>query len=287
MTLMIAGSTLWRAVAVIGLAALVGLLFLFFSRSTARDDLSFLGHLEELRKRVLLSSAAILATMAFLFSFDWAPGGWPRPALHDNLAARLFSRVRDDLVPDSVILVVARPMDGFAAEMAISLGAALILTAPFWVWQIGGFLWPALRPKERRTILQAFVPVVLLFVAGAAFAYVFVLPFILATLYDYGVALGAQGLLPVSEFVSFVLGMIVVFGIAFQTPLVMWTLTRTGLVRAAFWRKYWRHAIVAIFILSALVTDPTIVSQVLVALPLMVLYGAGLLLAIRAEASRA
>ncbi len=279
----LAGGTLWRAAAVIALAALVGILFLFFSRSRSTSEQTFLGHLEELRRRLLLSSAAVVATMAFLFSFDWPPGGWPRPALHDNLAARLFLRARDDLVPDSVTLIVSRPMDGFAAEMALSLGAALVLTSPFWIWQIGGFLWPALRPKEQRMVLRAFVPVVVLFLAGAAFAYVFVLPFILATLYDYGAALGAQGLLPVSEFVSFALSMILVFGIAFQTPLVMATLTRTGLVPAAFWGNYWRHAIVVIFILSALVTDPTIVSQVLVAVPLTILYAAGLVLSRRAE----
>lgn len=281
---MTAGGVLWRAAGAVTLALLAALI-LFFLRRPRPTAMGWMQHADELRLRILVSLASVIAVSAFLFSFDWV-GAYPRPALHENLAARLFGRIRDDLLPADVTLVVARPMDGFAAEMTIALGAAIVLAAPLWSWQLGGFVWPALAARERRIILQAFVPVVLLFLAGAAFAYIVVLPFLLETLYDYGTALGAQGLLPVSDFVGFVLGMVLVFGVAFQTPLVMWALTRTGLVAAASWRRYWRHAVVAIVILAAIVTDPTVVSQALVAAPLILLYVIGIGLAMQAEKAR-
>lgn len=282
------GGILWRALAAIVLLGGAALLLWALQRRRPVQEAGWLGHVEDLRRRLIASAAILFTSTAFLFSFDWRPGSaYPVPALHHNLAARIFHVIRDDLVPDNVQLVVSRPMDGFAAEMAIAFGAAAILTSPLWIWQLGGFVWPALRPSEQRTVLRAFVPVTLLFLAGAAFAYFLVLPFLLQTLYDFGDALGAQGLLPVSEFVTFTLGLMLVMGLAFQTPLVMWLLTSVGLVPATFWQKYWRHAILVMFILSAFVTDPTVVSQVMVATPLALLYGVGILLARRAAARRA
>ncbi len=239
-------------------------------------------HIEELRRRLIVSAMAVFLMTAFLFSFDW-DGRWPTPALEENLAARLFLAISADLLPATVTLIVAKPIDGFAAEMSIAIGASVLLTSPIWVWQVGGFFWPALQPREQRIVLQAFVPMVLLFVAGVAFGYLVVLPFLFETLYAYGTALGAQPFLLVADFVTFSIGMLLVFGVAFQTPLVMWALTRIGLVKASTWRKYWRHAIVAIAILAALVTDPTVVSQIMVAVPLMGLYGLGAGLAVLAQ----
>jgi sec-independent protein translocase protein TatC len=281
--LAIAAVSLWRAAAVVLLASLAAGLVYFF-RVQRTPDGSFLDHVDDLRKRIIVSLAAVLTAAAFLFSFDWpAHQLYPQPALSQNLAARLFQRVASDLVPDTVQLVVARPMDGFAAELGIAFAAALLIMSPIVLWQLGGFFWPALRKQEQRILLQSFAPILVLFLSGAAFAYVFVLPFLLRTLYEYGAALGAQGLLPVSDLISFVMGMVLIMGLAFQTPLVMWALTRVGVVGAKFWQKYWRHAVVVIFIASAIVTDPTFVSQLLVAAPLILLYVLGIGLSRGAE----
>ncbi len=249
-------------------------------KSTAAASMHWTQHIDDLRRRLLVSIGALLGASAFMFSFRWDAGSWyPVPALHDNLAAQAFGRMAADLVPAGVTLVQVRPLDGFMAELAVAFGISALVTLPVTVGQMGGFLMPALKPQERKALRSAFLPMLLLFGAGVAFCYAYVLPFMFSTLYGYGTALGAQPLLEVSELVSFSVSLLLVFGAAFQTPVAMYALTRVGLVEASSWTKVWRHATVVIVILAALVTDPTVVSQVMVALPLMGLYGLGILAA--------
>lgn len=238
------------------------------------------GHVEDLRRRLLISVVAVGTVSVALFSFGWPKdSAWPRPAIHDNIAGQAFHRIAADLVPAGVELVVVRPIDGFLAEVTIAIGLAVLLTSPLLVAQVGGFVLPALQERERRALRNAVLPVALLFIAGAAFAYAYVMPFLLKTLYGYGTALGATPLLQVSELITMTVGLMAIMGLAFQTPVVMVVATRIGLVDAKTWRHGWRHATVAILILSALVTDPTIVSQLMVAGPLLALYAAGAIMA--------
>ncbi len=257
------------------------------SAASGSQRMSLLDHVEELRRRVLSSLAVVLLGAVFAFSFrlERTAGGWwvPHPAVSNNLAAQAFRIVRDHLVPANVQLVVTRPVDAVAAELAIALGLGVALAMPVLVWNAGQFLLPALRPRERRAMAQLLVPVLALFAAGAAFAWVVVLPFLLATLYGYADPLGATPLLRIGDLVSFAVGLILAFGLAFQMPIVMYGLARAGLVSArGFWRA-WRHALVAILIVSALATDPTVVSQVIVAGPLFGLYLSGAVLAAAGE----
>lgn len=277
--------TLLRAgVAVVVAAAAVAVYRLSGRSRPAGDGMRWTEHLDDLRRRLFVSVAAVLLVAAFVFSFRWPPGSYhPVPALHDNMAAQAFARLAADLVPPGVQLVQVRPLDGFMAEVGVAFGIAVVVTLPVTLGQLGGFVAPALREEERRLLRRAMLPVLLLFAAGVAFGYAFVLPFLFGTLYGYGTALGAQPLLQVSELISFSVGLLLVFGLAFQTPVAMYALTRVGLVAAGTWQRVWRHATVAIFLLAAIVTDPTVVSQVMVAIPLMLLYGVGVLAARVAE----
>ncbi len=283
---MVVAAQTWLRAGVVVFVAVVAVLVL---RGAGRPGASspsmhWTQHLDDLRRRLLVSMAALLGASAFVFSFRWDRGSWyPVPALHDNLAAQAFHRLASDLVPTGVTLVQVRPLDGFMAELAIAFGIAAILTLPITVGQLGGFLLPALKPQERRALRSAFLPMLLLFAAGVSFCYAYVLPFMFGTLYGYGTALGAQPLLEISELVSFSVSLLLVFGAAFQTPVVMYALSRVGLVEAATWTSKWRHATIAIFVVAALVTDPTVISQVLVALPLLGLYGLGIVAAMVAE----
>lgn len=236
-------------------------------------------HLSELRSRIVVAGSAWLLVAILFFTFHVDNG--IRISVHHSLAAQAFTAMQDNLLPDIVQLIVVRPIDGFLAQLTLAVGLAGITTAPVWVSQIAGFITPALREQERRAVRQAVAPVAALFAAGAAFAYLFVIPFLLRALYGYGTALDAQPLLQVSEFVGFVVGLMIVMGFAFQTPVVMYALTRAGLVEPRTWRKGWRVAVLVILIASAMVTDPTIVSQLMVAGPLFVLYGLGILLTLK------
>jgi len=247
--------------------------------SAAVARMPFWGHLEELRRRLVASMAAWLAASTFAFSFG--AGRWrglpvPRASVGDNLAAQTFRALADHLVPPGVELVVTRPMDAFMAEFGIALGLGLVLAMPVILQQFGGFLGPALRKPERRFLRRLLAPLVVLFLAGCAFALLVVLPFTLEALYGFAGPIGARPLLGVTTLAGFSLAFCLAFGIAFQTPLVMVGLSRAGVVEPRLYAKYWRHAVVAIVILSAFLTpDPTLVSQVMMAGPLFALYALG------------
>jgi sec-independent protein translocase protein TatC len=247
------------------------------ARGAAR--MPFWGHVEELRRRLVLSVAAWLGAATLCFTFgasEWKGWAVPRASLHESLAAQAFRALAGHLVPEGVELVVTRPMDAFMAEFGVALGLGAVLAMPFMVQQLGGFLSPALRPRERRFLGRLLLPLVLLFVAGIAFSLLVVLPFTLEALYAFAGPIGARPLLGVSTLAGFALGFCLAFGIAFQTPVAMVGLARAGVVEPATFIRYWRHAVVAIVVLSAFLTpDPTLLSQVMMAGPLVLLYAVG------------
>ncbi len=254
-------------------------------RRRADGSLSILEHIEELRRRLLLCIAAFVAgtLVALSVRVDWN-GPWPIPTLdvYDNLSAQLFRMAAAHLVPANVHLVVTSPLDGFTAQFAWSLSLGFAVALPVMLVQLGRFFGPALRPRESRLLLQAVVPTTLLFVTGAAFAYLFVLPVTLAALYGFSDALGASPLLDVHEFSSFTLAFLVGFGLAFETPVVLVVLARTGLVEGRTFLRQWKHALVAALVAGMVLTpDPTIVSQLLLAGPVFLLYLVGALWASR------
>jgi sec-independent protein translocase protein TatC len=281
-------STALRIVTVALLALLFAALLAALALHRRRDEdvqADVWSHLEELRRRLLRPAAVLVAgiLVALTFRIDMH-AGWPYPvpALFDNLASQLFQAAARDLVPPQVPLIVTSPLDGFGAHMAMATGLAFSVTLPVLLYQLGRFVGPALRPRERRLIALALVPAMALFLLGAAFAYALVLPATLAALYQFSESLGAQGLLQVGEFASFTLAFLVGFGVAFQLPVVMVVLSRVGLVHPrAYWRK-WRHAVVLMLVVGMVVTpDPTIFSQLMLALPLIGLYVLGAAVATR------
>jgi len=269
----------WATLGALGLlaalAALVGGV-LRRRRNGATD--TFWGHVGELRRRLVRMVLAVCGALAviFLVRVRAAPPFVGVDA-YDNLAAQLFRRMAGDLVPADVRLVVTAPTDGFVAVFDVALGLAILLTLPYLLAQVGGFVWPALKPKERRMLVRAVVPATCLFALGALFAYVVLLPAGFGALYTFASVLGAQTFLDVGEFVPFTLMMLGITGLAFQTPLAMAVLARAGLATPRGYLRYWRHAVLAIVIVAALVTpDPTPVSQMLVSGPLVGLYFLGI-----------
>jgi sec-independent protein translocase protein TatC len=248
-------------------------------------------HVEELRRRLLVVAGVLMAGLVVALAVHvrlWhgavlgvaATLPVPSLALYDTLSAQVFRAAAAHLVPPGVQLIVTSPMDGFAAQFSVALGLAIVAALPVALYEMGCFVAPALRPRERRLLALAVVPAMLLFLLGALFGYLVVLPFTLSALYEFSGALGARGLLTVQDFASFTLSFLVGFGLAFQTPLAMAALSRIGLVPPrAYWRKA-RHAVIAILIVAMVVTpDPTIISQLMLAVPMVLLYVLGALAA--------
>lgn len=281
-----AAETALRLATVAVLAVLLGgVLAALRLRRGARGEarLGVWEHLEELRRRLLVVAAALVAGVALALTtrLSWWNGvPVPVPGLYDTLAAQLFRAAATDLVPPGVELVVTSPMAGFSAQFSLAIGIGATLALPVALHQAGAFVGPALRPRERRLLAAALVPAMLLFLLGALFGYLAVLPFTLQALYQFSGALGARGMLGVQDFASFTLSFLLGFGVAFQTPLVMVALSRVGLVHPrAYWRRI-RHAVVIVLVVAMVVTpDPTILSQLLLAIPLLLLYSLGAVVA--------
>ena len=226
--------------------------------------MSFLEHLDELRKRLLLSLLAIgVAFGAALFG------------------AR---RVLDFLLrPIRPFLGDARPVfldltEPFLLYMKVSFLAAVFLAAPVVLYQAWAFISPGLYPRERRYALPFIFFSTLFFLAGGAFGYY--LGFPAACRFLLQVAEGFEPALRISSLFSFESKMILGMGLVFELPTVILLLSRLGLVTATFLWRHFKHAVLVIFILAAIITPtPDVVTQCLFALPMTVLYLIGILVA--------
>lgn len=250
---------------------------------------TFWGHVGELRRRLVRMVLGVLAGTMLAFLVRVEPAApWVGFDAYDNLAAQVFRRMAFDLVPAGVRLAVTTPTAGFVAIFDVALALGVAISLPYVLAQLAGFFGPALRRHERALLLRLLLPATLLFVLGALFAYAFVLPSAFDALYAFADTLGAETFLDVGEFVGFAMLFMLLTGIAFQTPLVMYGLARVGLVTPRTYLSKWRHATVAIVLVAALATpDPTPVSQLLVSGPLLGLYFLGVALAVPAARAHA
>lgn len=270
----------------LSLAVLVGTLVWHRVRPPleGREPQKFLDHLVELQARLL--PPALLFAVFNLFYFTagirWVdimglPFVMPTWGADASVGARAFDAMAERLVPADVQLVVLRPADAVLAQVGMCLFLSLVTVLPLAVYELGAFIGPGLEPKERRIALRVLPLVTTLFLAGALLAYVVMAPLMFRTLYAYAPGIGAASLLGVGDMVGFALLVILSLGAAFELPVVMYVLARLGLVRASTFGKYVRHAILAIVVLAGLITpDPSVVSQLLLAVPIVLLYVLGI-----------
>jgi Tat protein translocase TatC len=170
--------------------------------------------------------------------------------------------------------------------MSTAFVAAVVLSAPVILHQMWKFIGAGLYVHERRVIMR-FVPLsVLLFVAGVAFGYLVMVPQATYWLLNLMNPANVQGQITIRDYFSFLFTLTAALGVVFQLPLVMVALVKVGIVQPEFYTKYWRHAVVAIFIVCAVLTPPDPFTQSMMALPMCGLYVLGVVLA-RAVARRA
>jgi sec-independent protein translocase protein TatC len=190
--------------------------------------------------------------------------------------------------PDPGKLTYLGPAEGMMMALKVSFIFALVVGAPFLLWEVWRFVGIGLKESERRAILNAFVPGVLLLVAGMACGYVFLLPtglYYLVTYLDPSLAVSS---ITVNSYLKFVTNLTLVMGFVFETPLIMWALVRAGLVQVATLRKSRRVAVIAMLVFAAAATPGSdIVSMLLVAGPMILLFEVGLILGAGAEKTRA
>jgi len=176
-------------------------------------------------------------------------------------------------------LIAIAPADPFIAYMKITLISGLIISSPWVFYQLWMFVAAGLYEKERRYVLTAVPFSTALFVTGALFFLLAIAPFCLRFFLKFGDLIGVSANWTFDRYISFVTLLMLVFGLAFQTPIVIFVLNRTGLISIKSFKKSRKYVIIAIFAIAAVATpSPDVVSQIALAIPLYALFELGILL---------
>jgi sec-independent protein translocase protein TatC len=221
-----------------------------------RGEMSLLEHLAELRT-VVLQALAVIAVASV--------AGW---MLSDRAIDLLARPVLGGPVEDLKFL---SPGGAFTLRLKTAIGVGVFLSAPIVVWRLWSFVVPGLLPHEKRLVGPLIALSLALFYAGVSFSYFIVLPFTLQFL--LGFATGhLRPLLTADQYFPFVLQEMLAFGAVFQFPLVVAALTYAEIIGPDFLMRWWRHGVVLVFVVAAILTPPDVASQMMMAAPTLVLY---------------
>jgi len=247
--------------------------------------MSFLEHLEVMRWHLLRSIAAmvILALVAFVFKdivFDKIILAPKEPPFPTNRwlceLGEILGLQRICINQDPFQLQTVKMAEQFSMHIIVSLVAGIVVGFPYLFWEFWRFIVPALYDKERSTARGAVFYTSLLFTLGVLFGYYIISPLSVNFLGNYKVSESVISAPTLRSYVQTITSVVLASGLVFQLPILVYFLSKVGLVTPSFLKKYRRHSIILIVTLSAIITPPDVFSQVLVALPLMVLYEIGI-----------
>ena len=232
--------------------------------SNPRGEMGLFDHLAELRKRLAYSLLAL--STATLLSYSYAGRFF---AFLTEPYFRAFSREGAELAD----LIGTGPAEAFLLKIKVSIFAGIILSSPFLFYQTWLFISPGLYRQEKRWILPFLFSSTLLFLSGAAFCYYAVLPLAFDFFNAEYASIGIVPAVKISEYLGLVIGLLLAFGAVFEVPILAFFLAQLGIIDDKMLLSWMRPALVAIFIISAVITPPDVVSQLLLAGPLILLYG--------------
>lgn len=248
-------------------------------------EMSFLDHLEVMRWHLVRSIVAIviLALVAFVFKdivFDKIILAPKEPPFPTNRwlcqLGEILNLQRICINQDPFSLQTVKMAEQFSMHIMVSLIAGIVIAFPYVFWEFWRFIVPALYDKEKQTASGAVFYTSLLFILGVAFGYYIIAPLSVNFLGNYKVSESVISAPTLRSYVSTITSVVLAAGVVFQLPILVYFLSKVGLVTPDFLKRYRRHSIILIVTLSAIITPPDVFSQVLVALPLMVLYEIGI-----------
>jgi len=250
--------------------------------STERGS-SFLEHIDELRSRIIkiVIVVALVSVISFTFGIKEVVISDLRfwillPDPTNNIASSVLRALTVSLLPPGVKLIQTAPAQVFLAELQIAFMIGILIGLPYIAYHIAKFVGPGLYPKEQRMIMSVIIPIVLLFITGAIFSYVVIIPYSLLFLYSFASGLPIETFVTISDFIGFVLTFIIGVGLSFELPVIMYVLTKMDVVDAAFWRRNMAYAVFGAALYGTIITpDGSGVTMWFVAAPMMALYLAG------------
>jgi len=231
----------------------------------AGEGETFLSHLIELRTRLMRSIIAVVVVLVCLF--PWAK------EIYALLAAPLLK-----VLPAGSTMIATDVTSTFLVPLKVTLMISFLIALPYVLWQAWAFVAPGLYHHEKRLAAPVIVSSMVFFVIGMSFAYFFVFPVMFGFFAGYAPT-GVQMMTDIDKYLSFVLAMFLAFGVTFEVPVIVIVLVRLRVVSLEKLRSIRSYVVVGAFVIGAIFTPPDVLSQLMLAVPIWLLYELGLLLA--------
>jgi sec-independent protein translocase protein TatC len=256
-------------------------------QTSEEKEMSFLDHLEELRWHIVRSVAAIMIFMilAFVYAkwiFDHIVFA---PAKASFITFRLMCQLGDYIGSDALCVteipfkVQSRYVTGqFSMQFAAAFVIGLIVAFPYVFWEIWRFIKPGLYSTEKKSSRGATISVTFLFLLGVSFGYFVLCPMSMWFFSTYTISDSIVNEFDITSYVQTIVALVFGSGVLFQLPVVIFFLTRIGLVTPTFLRTYRKYAVIIILVLAAIITPPDPLSQTIIAIPLYLLYEISILI---------
>ncbi len=246
------------------------------------NEMSFLDHLEELRWHLIriVLAVIIVATLVFIFSrfvFDeiiFAPLEMTFPTYHFLCNGATFLGVDTTFCAEEMPMIIQNRTVGgqFSADIWTAILGGFIISFPYVIYQLWKFISPGLHSNERKHSRGFIIISSLLFFIGILFGYYIVAPLSLNFLANYSISKVVDNQIDISSYIALVRNSALAAGLIFELPIIIYFFTKIGLVTPEILKKYRKYALVIVLILAAVITPPDVVSQVIVAIPIIVLY---------------
>ena len=247
----------------------------------SEGDMTFLDHLEELRWHIIRSAVAVLvvAVIAFVFK-DYIFSLLFAPKNGDFFTYQMFCKVghwfnfeSDFCVEQLPFTIQSRTMAGqFSAHIWTSIWTGVIVAFPYVLYEVWRFISPGLYDNERKLARGFILVASILFFIGVLFGYYLITPLSVNFLGSYSVSPEVKNQIDIDSYISVVRSSVISCGIIFELPIVIYFLTKLGVVNPDFMRKYRKHAVIVVLIIAAVITPPDVTSQIIVSIPIMLLY---------------
>ncbi len=229
------------------------------------DEMTFLEHLEDLRKRIFYSAVAIFIAVipCYIFSKD---------------VYKILARPVTQYLPEGIKMAYTSLTAPFMLYMKLAFLTALFVTSPFIFLQLWYFIAPGLYQKERKYVIPFVLFTTIFFLLGALFGYFIVFPW--ACRFFLSLGSGFTPVLTVDSYFSFSLRILLGIALVFELPTLVFFLSKLGIVTSRWMIKNFKYAVLAVFIIAAVITPtPDMITQSIIAVPMLALYGLGILLA--------
>jgi sec-independent protein translocase protein TatC len=256
------------------------------TKSDESKNMSFLDHLEELRWRLVRSAIAIITIAGVLWWFqEWIMDNVFLSMKNPSFPTfRLMCDYFSICIDEIPVKMQSTTMAGqFSYALLMSILGGVVLAFPFIFYQIWSFVKPGLKHKEKTIVKGLVFYVSLLFFTGILFGYFVVAPLCVQFFGTYQISKDVENIFTVNSYMSTIISTVFYSGLLFLLPVVAYIFAKLGIITPLFLRKYRKHAIVGVLILSAVITPPDLISQVIVSIPIVLLYEISIFVVVAVE----